>query len=176
MSNNDLDSFLSTSGRLSDKQHDGRIWKLIRWLILRILLSAVVGLSFESQAIAPEIPHTALADEVAQTEVVEEKTTEDVVREYFADIPEMIEVARCESHFRHYLEDGSVLRGRQVKSDVGVMQVNTYYHGETAEELGLDLLDLEENLAYARYLYTKQGLQPWSASKPCWRRAVAQLN
>lgn len=135
----------------------------------------MVGLSLESQAIAPVLPpQTVSADEVAvaETQIVEPPTTEELVREYFADIPEMIQVARCESHYRHYLEDGSVLRGRVVKSDVGVMQINTYYHGQTAEELGLDLLDFEDNMAYARYLHSKQGLQPWSASKPCWKNKI----
>jgi hypothetical protein len=53
------------------------------------------------------------------------------------------------------------------------MQINTRYHGKTAEELGLDLTDIEDNLAYARYLYEKQGTQPWSASAPCWSKTIA---
>ncbi len=104
-----------------------------------------------------------------------ETSTEAIVREYFSDIPVMIQVARCESTFRHTLEDGSVLRGKVDNRDTGVMQINTYYHGETAEKLGLDLEDLEDNMAYARSLYEKQGTQPWSASAPCWGRAIASL-
>jgi hypothetical protein len=104
-----------------------------------------------------------------------ETSTEAIVREYFSDIPVMIQVARCESTFRHTLEDGSVLRGKVDNRDTGVMQINTYYHGATAEELGLDLEDLEDNMAYARALYEKQGTQPWSASAPCWSRAIASL-
>lgn len=99
--------------------------------------------------------------------------TESAVREYFADIPIMIQVARCESTFRHTLADGSVLTGKVDGRDTGVMQINTYYHGATAAKLGLDLWDLEDNMAYARYLYEKQGVQPWSASAPCWSRTLA---
>jgi hypothetical protein len=87
----------------------------------------------------------------------------------------MIQVARCESTFRHTLEDGSVLKGRVDRRDTGVMQINTGYHAKTAHKLGLDLLDLEDNMAYARYLYEKQGTQPWSASEPCWGRTLASL-
>jgi len=104
-----------------------------------------------------------------------EINTEAAVRKYFSDIPVMIQVARCESTFRHTLEDGSVLRGKVDNRDTGVMQINTYYHGETAEDLGLDLENLEDNMAYARSLYERQGTQPWSASAPCWSRSLASL-
>lgn len=96
-----------------------------------------------------------------------------VVEAFFADIPAMIEVARCESQFRHTLKDGSVLRGRVDNRDTGVFQINTYYHGETAEKLGLDVENLVDNMRYARNLYERQGLQPWSASKPCWGKTLA---
>lgn len=110
---------------------------------------------------------------LAQTEVVTD--TEAVVREYFADIPVMIQVARCESTFRHTLADGTVLRGYVDNRDTGVMQINTYYHGETADTMGLDLEDIYDNMAYARDLYERQGTQPWSASAPCWSRTLASL-
>ncbi len=99
--------------------------------------------------------------------------TEAIVREYFSDIPVMIQVARCESTFRHTLEDGSVLRGKVDSRDTGVMQINTFYHGTAATKLGLDLENLHDNLTYARSLYEKQGTQPWKASSPCWSRELA---
>ncbi len=99
--------------------------------------------------------------------------TEAKVREYFSDIPVMIQVARCESAFRHTLADGSVLKGKVDSRDTGVMQINTFYHAKKAAELGLDLEILEDNLAYARNLYERQGTQPWSASSPCWGRTLA---
>lgn len=99
--------------------------------------------------------------------------TETIVREYFRDIPVMAQVARCESTFRHTLADGSVLRGRVDNDDLGVMQINLRYHATQAEELGIDLYDIEGNLAYARYLYEKKGTQPWNASAPCWNRTIA---
>ena len=95
------------------------------------------------------------------------------MREYFSDIPVMIQVARCESTFRHTLADGSVLKGVVDKRDTGVMQINTGYHAATAEKLGLDLTDLYDNMAYARHLYEQQGVQPWSASRPCWGNTLA---
>ncbi len=102
--------------------------------------------------------------------------TEAVVRSYFSDIPVMIQIARCESTFRHTLADGTVLTGRVDAADTGVMQINTRYHGVTAEKMGLDLQDLGDNLEYARNLYERQGTKPWNASAPCWSKHVAMSN
>jgi len=102
--------------------------------------------------------------------------TEAAVRSYFSDIPVMIQIARCESTFRHTLADGSVLRGYVDNADTGVMQINTRYHGKTAIELGLDLTDLYDNMAYARNLYERQGTRPWNASAPCWSPTLAMRN
>lgn len=99
--------------------------------------------------------------------------TEKIVRSYFRDVPIMIEIARCESTFRHQLSDGSILKGKVDQADTGVMQINKRYHDVTAVSLGLDLDDLYHNMAYARYLYETQGVQPWNASRPCWGAALA---
>ncbi len=124
---------------------------------------------------------TALAyGQIATTEVETQEVaaidTEAAVRAYFSDIPVMIQVARCESTFRHTLADGSVLRGKVDSRDTGVMQINTGYHQATAEKMGLELTDLYDNMAYARHLYETQGVQPWSASRPCWGNTLAYAN
>ena len=91
------------------------------------------------------------------------------VQTYFADVPIMIRIAECESQFRQIdVETGEVLRGRVNRADRGVMQINEMYHGETARKLGINLLTLEGNMAYARHLYEEQGTQPWISSSPCW--------
>lgn len=99
--------------------------------------------------------------------------TESIVRSYFKDIPVMIQIARCESTFRHTLPDGTVLRGRVDPADTGVMQINKRYHSARADQLGLDLNDIYGNMAYARDLYERLGTQPWSASAPCWGSTIA---
>ncbi len=137
-----------------------------------------------AEELAEELPHVptqSLAKQgtdstVASSPVKHSGTsTEAAVREYFSDIPVMAEIARCESTFRHYLNDGSVLRGRVDSADTGVMQINKRYHQGAANAMNLDLDNLYDNMAYARYLYNKQGLQPWSASAPCWNRQVASI-
>lgn len=91
---------------------------------------------------------------------------------YFADMPIMKEIARCESRNRQYNHRGEVLRGEKNTYDRGVMQINILYHGETADKLGLDVHNIDGNVAYARYLYEKQGTKPWNSSSKCWGKYV----
>ncbi len=94
--------------------------------------------------------------------------TEEYVRKYFSDAPIMIKIAQCESHFRQLDKDGSVHRGVVNDADVGVMQINEYYHLDEAKKSNYNIYTLEGNTAYARKLYEKQGTAPWIYSKPCW--------
>lgn len=135
----------------------------------------ILALFTASTVSTVDLPETAYGRiaEGSEVEVVVEQTTEEIVREYFEDIPIMAEVSRCESTFTHYLEDGSVLKGRVDPDDTGVMQINKRYHEATAAAMSLNLDDLYDNLAYARDLYERQGTQPWSASMPCWGNTLA---
>jgi hypothetical protein len=112
----------------------------------------------------------AIAQEVTNDTKSENPVTlENYVREYFRETPILAEVARCESTFRQMdQKTGEALRGKVNKSDIGLMQVNEYYHGEKASELGFDLETVNGNLDYAKYLYDKEGTTPWNASKKCW--------
>ena len=98
----------------------------------------------------------------------ESPTVEEYVRIYFRDIPVMTGIAECESQFRQFNKSGDILRGEVNYRDVGVMQINEYYHQDTASSLGYNLYTLDGNLAYARYLYKKEGSVPWQSSAPCW--------
>lgn len=121
------------------------------------------------------------AMEVRDTPPVENKkisiekriTVEEYVRNYFSDIPVMIEIARCESRFRQHNEDGDVLRGEKNSFDRGVMQINEYFHNEDSVKLGYDILTLEGNTSYARYLFENYGVKPWKSSAKCWGKTGA---
>lgn len=137
----------------------------------------ILALFTSATAATVEVPETAYGHIASDgQEVIIESApinTEEEVRKYFVDIPIMIEVARCESTFRHELADGSVLQGRVDSDDTGVMQINKRYHEETAIAMGLNVENLQDNMAYARHLYERQGTQPWSASMPCWGNSLA---
>ncbi len=139
------------------------------------MILAFFAASTVSTVLPPETAYGHIA--MSGTETVEVASvsfdTEKIVRSYFRDIPVMIEVARCESAFRHQLEDGSILKGRVDPADTGVMQINKRYHQSTADAMNLNLEDIYHNMAYARHLYETQGIQPWSASAPCWSKTLA---
>lgn len=98
-------------------------------------------------------------------------SVEDTVRTYFKDVPILAEIARCESQFTQINpQTGTVNRGLANPQDVGVMQINEYYHSKTAQKMGLELSKLEDNMAYARYLYEREGTKPWNASRACWQK------
>ena len=96
--------------------------------------------------------------------------TELYVRHYFSDIPILAKIAYCESRFRQFTKNGYPLRGEVNKYDVGVMQINEFYHDKVAEKRGDNLHTLDGNLSYARYLYEKEGARPWMSSSPCWAK------
>jgi hypothetical protein len=108
-----------------------------------------------------------------QSAVTSNSKTEAAVREYFKDIPVMIQVARCESQFRQTLADGTVLHGAVDSADTGVMQINARYHASAAAAMGLSLDDLHGNMVYARHLYETEGTRPWTASSACWGKTLA---
>jgi len=134
------------------------------------LTAASIQTAFPSEVAYGHIEDTTVIETDVNSSILE---TELIVRSYFRDTPIMIEVARCESTFRHTLADGSVLQGHVDPADTGVMQINKRYHEKSAIAMDLDLENINDNMAYAMHLYEKQGTQPWSASAPCWNRTVA---
>ncbi len=88
------------------------------------------------------------------------------VREYFTDIPVMIEIARCESKFRQFTDSGSVLRGGGSEGMIGIFQFYEVIHKQGALALGFDINTIEGNIGYARYLYTQSGTTPWASCVP----------
>lgn len=92
---------------------------------------------------------------------------EEYVQEYFKDAPVMIEIARCESRFRQFDKDGTVLKN-PTSTAMGIMQIMASLHEKPADKLGLDIYTIEGNLGYAKYLFDEQGTKPWLASSSCW--------
>ena len=84
--------------------------------------------------------------------------------------PILLKIAQCESGGRQFNKDGSVLRGKVNPQDVGLYQINEFYHLKQAQEMGIDIYTEEGNEAYALYLYDTQGTKPWNWSKGCWDR------
>ena len=73
----------------------------------------------------------------------------------------------CESRHRQFDADGTVLLGRVDPRDTGRWQINTYYWGDKAVELGYDIYTEAGNYAMAQHILQVQGESAWSASAPC---------
>ncbi|MEX0919142.1 MAG: hypothetical protein WDZ64_00120 [Parcubacteria group bacterium] len=102
--------------------------------------------------------------------ITDSKNVEKFITDYFADIPVMVTIAKCESRYRHLNSNGGVLRGEVTPLDRGVMQINLHYHNKTAEKMGMNVHNIDDNVRYARYLYEKQGVKPWMSSSKCWAK------
>lgn len=64
--------------------------------------------------------------------------------------------------------DGSVVRGRIDKSDIGYCQINERYNNDLARKLGYDIYSEDGNQQFAIYLFKNRGTEPWNASKDMW--------
>jgi hypothetical protein len=117
-----------------------------------------------------------LAPQSAEAKTVSVKTVEESVRDYFRDMPVMIEIARCESKFRQFNADGSVLFGGAGGGMVGVFQFYDSIHRAAAAALGFDILTLEGNLGYAKHVYATFGTTPWNSAKSCWGNAFTSVS
>lgn len=125
---------------------------------------------------APVVEIQVQNQALRKSNIEKKMSTEEYVRNHFADTPILAEIARCESQFRQFdKKTGEVLRGVVNDRDVGVMQINEYYHLETAEKANINIYTLEGNLEYGRKLYKQFGTDPWNSSKPCWGKKVQQI-
>jgi len=67
----------------------------------------------------------------------------------------MLEIAECESNFRQFKEDGSVLMGGGGGNYIGVFQIGRQWVS-LAKSMGMDVYTLEGNVAFAKYLYDQE--------------------
>ena len=114
----------------------------------------------------PSSVYAATATTSATTTAHDPVTVEKRVREYFADIPVMIEVARCESKFRQFTDAGTLLRGGGSTGMVGIFQFYEVVHKAAALTLGFDIETVEGNIGYARHVYNQEGTRPWASCVP----------
>lgn len=109
-----------------------------------------------------KITYTAVEDDTIQTLEASTSPVDELSWQ-------MREIARCESSMRQFNKDGTVLRGHVNPKDVGMFQINEYYHLKDSQRLGYNIYTLEGNIGYAKHLVETQGYRPWSASQACWQ-------
>ena len=82
--------------------------------------------------------------------------------------PILHRIAVCESGNKQFNSDGSVVRGKKDKNDVGRFQISLTHYGYEAMRQNLNLLKEEENEKMALWIYANKGTDEWSPSKACW--------
>lgn len=120
-----------------------------------------------AHAVIAQAPTHEIKEEQKKEEVLSPKTA--VVNE-FGENHIMYHIARCESGMRQFLPSGEVLRGHVNSKDVGIFQINEFYHLEASKRLGIDIYTLHGNIEYSKHLYKEEGTSPWNASKSCWNK------
>jgi hypothetical protein len=139
---------------------------------IRKQMPLAIGLSMLVSAALGTTASASTTPQIVNLSIPKAQTLPKYVESYFSDVPIMVDIAACESHFHQYNSSGSLYRGEINHSDVGVMQINEYYHQSEAEAMGLDITTLQGNLEFARYLYDKEGTAPWSSSSKCWSQSA----
>jgi hypothetical protein len=86
---------------------------------------------------------------------------------FFENDPIMVRVAACESSLQHTLPDGSLNVGPD-GYDIGTFMVRAPVHERELRRYGLDPTNFTHNVAFATYLYERDGLRPWQPSRSCW--------
>ena len=137
-----------------------------------MVISAITGATSSVTITEPATVDSAVIRQIEDRKTPKEiesiMGTEQYVREYFSDIPIMIHIAECESSFRHLDKDGEIHRGVLNPADVGVMQINEFYHLDRSQSENYNIYTIEGNTSYARELYEREGTDPWNSSKACW--------
>ena len=98
-------------------------------------------------------------------------TIKALVTEYLGS--DMLPVIACESGFRQYNDDGSVLRSKT--NDIGIAQIHINVWEEKAKELGYDIYTPMGNILMAKYIKQVQGIKAWMAlTSPCYKKLTME--
>lgn len=123
--------------------------------------------SVEARLSAIKVPTKMVKNGELQKLSSEQKRNFAILASFFKNDPVMIKIAACESSLRHVLPNGR-LNISPDGHDVGTFQVRLPVHESELNRYGLNPADFAHNVAFATYLYRRDGLRPWNSSRPCW--------
>tara|TARA_B100000508_G_scaffold74109_2_gene57707 strand:+ start:2326 stop:2823 length:498 start_codon:yes stop_codon:yes gene_type:complete len=104
----------------------------------------------------------------------------DFVTDFFTEYgaEELIPIIACESEFKHYSENGKILRNKQGSSAIGVAQIMASVHPDPTviakynrrnrtqyKVEDFEIATLSGNVWYALVLYKTRGIRDWECSK-----------
>ena len=127
-------------------------------IIIMIALLTISGTHIVHSRVVERLEHEKM---LVQQEIAKEIQKQKVLKA----------IIDCESNNRHVI--GTLAK---VGVDIGKCQINTYWHLERAEEMGLNLLDPDDNMQYCLYLFEEEGVRPWKSSQVCWQKKLEREN
>jgi hypothetical protein len=135
-------------------------------MVLSIILDTKIAEAYKVEEVQAVV--TVIEPQPIQIEITySEARIKELIRETFKNnAATMIRVASCEGGIR----DDAPTNPTNGSFDKGIYQVSEKYHGAEAKALGLDLHDVRDNIKFAKLLYDREGLTPWTASKHCWSK------
>lgn len=89
-------------------------------------------------------------------------------KQYLIDEDLVKRIIKCESGFVKDALNINKRDGVAWSKDIGLGQINDYYHKETMIKLGLDIYTPKDNLAYMFILLKEDPLVHYKASSGCW--------
>lgn len=146
-------------------------------LLLLPLCFLIVLVDMVSRSIMAERAHDAAQEAaVYLTNDGLEQFITDFFTEY--DAVEMVPIIACESEFKHFEDDGSVLKNRQGSSATGIAQILASVHPDphviakynrrnhtNFKVEDFDITTLTGNVWYALVLYETRGTRDWECAK-----------
>jgi hypothetical protein len=136
--------------------------------ILGLLVASVMATT--SPQVAQDVTRAELTVEVVDKAKIENYVRQEAIKAKLdVEVDLVVKIAKCESGLRQFDSNGRVLRGVVNHKDVGIFQVNEFYHLEESRRLGFDIYSVGGNIQYATWLLKSQGTEPWSWSKKCWK-------
>ncbi len=159
--------------------------KIISAIVICLLGSTSVNpaIADESLSVQPVPPQKISIAKIETTFAVSPTSREvdpeyvkELAIDYFSDIPVMVAICECESHFEHYRSDGTLnvsrarnKAGKRVSSATGACQILYKGHFDIwAQTAHTNITTIEGNFAQARRMYNESGTSPWDESRNCW--------
>lgn len=156
--------------------------KKSKWLIVLAIIVGLIILCLAKKVVAPKpVQASVIAPTSIQASVLapvkNAQATSSSVQLLEFPIPvslservekdfskRMVAVVKCESNFRQFESDGTVVLSPTM--DVGLFQINLKAHLKQSQKMGLDIINsLEDNYTYAKHLFDQQGEAPWVCSR-----------
>jgi len=127
-----------------------------------LAISGLIAPTSHEVYVQEQVPVRIITASSTRAEVIEIITERATALEL--DPAQVLKIAYCESSFKVNALNTKTVIGH----DSFLMQINSHFHADTMNEMGLNYDNPDDSLNYGLWLLKEQGTKPWNASKKCW--------